>query len=107
MFSSARLSRSQAGPNFDIIRNAGLWDFAARAFPETEIAESAVCNSRRVTDDDVRQFCHRPIAFHVDSQFLYDDTLSINFWTPLVPCGVDAPGFESHFAWRAGDQRLS
>jgi hypothetical protein len=79
---------------FDIMRKSGLWDFVARAFPESEIVESAVSNSRRITASETRQFWDQPIAFHVDSQFFYDDKLSINFWTPLVPCGVSAPGLK-------------
>jgi hypothetical protein len=79
---------------FDIIRESGLWDFAGQAFPETELIESAVCNCRRMTETHLPQFCDQPISFHVDSQFFYDEKLSINFWTPLVACGVTAPGLK-------------
>jgi hypothetical protein len=77
---------------FDIVRNSGLSDFAARAFPESEVTESAVCNCRRIADSELHQLWDKPIEFHVDAQVFYDDRLSINFWTPLVPCGVNAPG---------------
>src|SRR5260370_8498934 len=39
---------------FDIVRKAGVWDFAARAFPESELSESVVANSRRIPDSDLR-----------------------------------------------------
>jgi len=79
---------------FDIVRSSGLWELGARAFPESPVTESAVSNSRRVTDNDVRRLWDTPIEFHVDSQFFYHHILSINFWTPLVPCGVDAPSLK-------------
>jgi hypothetical protein len=41
---------------------------------------------------DAPQMWDRPIGFHVDAQFFNDDRLGINFWTPLVACGVEAPG---------------
>jgi hypothetical protein len=79
---------------FDVIRKSGLWEFASRAFPETAITESAVCNCRRMIDGDLRKFVDRPIEFHVDAQFFYVHQLSVNFWTPLVDCGVTAPGLK-------------
>jgi hypothetical protein len=90
-----RTFKSAAGISyFDIIRNSGLSDFAACAFPESEITESAVCNCRRIADSELHQLWDKPIEFHIDAQVFYDDRLSINFWTPLVPCGVDAPGLK-------------
>jgi hypothetical protein len=79
---------------FDIIRGSGLWDFAARAFPECEVTESAVSSCRRTTVGDVPIFFDAPLDFHVDAQFHYIHELSINFWTPLTPCGKDSPGLE-------------
>jgi hypothetical protein len=79
---------------FDIIRKGGLWEFAARAFPEAAMVESAVCNCRRMIDGDLRKFVDRPIEFHVDAQFFYVHQLSVNFWTPLVDCGTTAPGLK-------------
>ena len=79
---------------FEIVRSSGLWSFTALAFPESLLEESSVCNCRRITDSDVRQFWDRPIEFHIDAQFFYDEKLSINFWTPLVPCGLLAPGLK-------------
>jgi len=79
---------------FEIVRTSGLWDLTSRAFPESALAESAVCNSRRVTDNQVQQVWDRPIEFHIDAQFFYDHMLSLNFWTPLTPCGIEAPGIK-------------
>lgn len=79
---------------FDIIRGSGLWDLAAEAFPESAIIESGVANSRRIVDGDLHDFWDKPIEFHIDAQVFYDDRLSINFWTPLDSCGVDAPGLQ-------------
>jgi hypothetical protein len=79
---------------FEIIRQSRLWELAALAFGEAEIAESPVSNCRRVMDADLHQFWDKPIEFHVDAQVFYDDKLSINFWTPLNPCGVEAPGLK-------------
>jgi hypothetical protein len=79
---------------FNIIRSVNLWNLAQKAFPETELTESIVCNCRRVNVADLHRFWDQPISFHVDSQFFYDEKLSINFWTPLVPCGVNAPGLK-------------
>jgi hypothetical protein len=90
-----RTFRTVAGISyFDIVHNSGLSDFAACAFPDSEVTESTVCNSRRIADSELHQLWDKPIEFHVDAQFFYDDRLSINFWTPLVPCGVDAPGLK-------------
>lgn len=36
----------------------------------------------------------RAVPFHQDASFLGDYTLILNFWIPLVPCGVIAPGLE-------------
>jgi hypothetical protein len=79
---------------FDIVRSSGLWDFAGQAFPETDLTESGVCNCRRVTEGELHKFWDQPIEFHVDSQFFYDHQLSINFWTPLNACGLNAPGIK-------------
>lgn len=79
---------------FDIARASPIWDLTAQAFPESPLAQSAVCNSRRISDIEGDRFWDRPIEFHIDAQFFYDHLLSINFWTPLVPCGVDAPGLK-------------
>lgn len=35
-----------------------------------------------------------PVPFHQDSQFLGVSANCVNIWTPLVPCGEDAPGLE-------------
>jgi hypothetical protein len=49
-------SRRFAGLSyFDIIRSNGLWDFAVRAFPESEVEESIVANCRRVTLGDLER----------------------------------------------------
>lgn len=88
-----RTFKSLAGYSyFDIARTSGLWNLIARAFPESTLAESAVCNSRRVSNNEPKQVWDTPIEFHIDAQFFYDHMLSINFWTPLVACGIDAPG---------------
>jgi len=79
---------------YEIIRKSGLWALAEQAFPESAVAESQVCNCRRVSDADIRPLFDRPIEFHIDAQVFYDHCLSVNFWTPLDPCGVDAPGLE-------------
>jgi hypothetical protein len=79
---------------FDILRDSGLWDLAARAFPEAEVVESQVANCRRVTDGELNRLWDQPIPFHIDAQFFYTHRLSINFWTPLVACGIDAPGLK-------------
>jgi hypothetical protein len=79
---------------FDIVRESGLWDFAAAAFPESIVAESPISNCRRVADSELHHLWDKPVEFHVDAQVFYDDRLSINFWTPLVACGVDAPGLK-------------
>ncbi|MFZ3354862.1 MAG: phytanoyl-CoA dioxygenase family protein [Xanthobacteraceae bacterium] len=77
---------------FDVIRENGLWDLAARAFPEASPTESVVCNCRRMTVGDLSNFFDKPLDFHVDAQFFSPDHLSVNFWTPLMDCGKDAPG---------------
>lgn len=35
-----------------------------------------------------------PVPFHQDSQFLGFTANCVNIWTPLVPCGEEAPGLE-------------
>ena len=77
---------------FDIVRKSGLWDFTARAFPESPVTESVAASSRRVTSGELESFFDRPIELHIDAQVLYTDRLSINFWTPLSACGKTAPG---------------
>jgi hypothetical protein len=79
---------------YDIIRTGGLWDLAARAFPECNITESADCNCRRTTIGDLPIFFDAPLDFHVDAQYHFIHQLSINFWTPLSACGEDAPGLK-------------
>jgi hypothetical protein len=79
---------------FDIIRENGLWDLAARAFPECSVTESANCNCRRATVGDLPIFFDAPIDFHVDAQYHFIHQLSINFWTPLMACGKDSPGIK-------------
>jgi hypothetical protein len=37
---------------------------------------------------------NRPVPFHQDAVFIGNPTLILNFWIPLVPCGVTAPGLE-------------
>ena len=34
------------------------------------------------------------VPFHQDASFLAMSSLVLNFWIPLVPCGVSAPGLE-------------
>jgi len=77
---------------FDVIRSNGLWDLVARAFHESPLTESATTNCRRMTMDDLPRFYDRPLEFHVDAQIFGVHQLSINFWTPLMACGVHAPG---------------
>jgi hypothetical protein len=79
---------------FDIVDRSGLRDFVAQAFPKATVARSKECTSRRITDNQLHKTWDRPIEFHVDAQVFYDDRLSINFWTPLDPCGVTAPGLQ-------------
>ena len=79
---------------YDIIRGTGLWDFAAHAFPEYQLAESIDCNCRRVTTGDLPVMFDAPVDFHVDAQYHSIYNLSVNFWTPLAPCGRDAPGLQ-------------
>ena len=54
--------------------------------------ESVVCNRRRTTVGDLNNFFDKPLDFHIDAQFFSPDHLSVNFWTPLMDCGKDAPG---------------
>ncbi len=79
---------------FDIARQSGLWEMIERAFPESSVTESRVCNSRRITEGGRPDFFDKPIEFHVDAQVFYTHQLSINLWTPLVDCGVKAPGLK-------------
>jgi hypothetical protein len=79
---------------FDVVRSNGLWDLAARAFPESTPVESMVCNCRRMTAHGQLNVVDKPLDFHVDAQFFTPDRLSINFWTPLTSCGKDAPGIK-------------
>ncbi len=77
---------------FDIARQSGLWEMIERAFPESPVTESRVCNSRRMTEGSRPEFFDKPIEFHVDAQVFYTHQLSVNLWTPLVDCGIKAPG---------------
>jgi hypothetical protein len=90
-----RTFREFAGVSFfEIIRNNGLYDLAARAFPESQIEESQICNCRRMTAEETAKLFDRPLGFHVDAQYHFVDRLSINFWTPLMACGKTAPGIK-------------
>jgi hypothetical protein len=79
---------------YEIIRANGLWALAESAFPECEIREAADCNCRRTAVGDLAMFFDAPIDFHVDAQYHSIDHPAINFWTPLVACGKDAPGLK-------------
>src|SRR5262249_21137923 len=61
---------------------------------EADLAESDVANCRRIADGELHQLWDKPVEFHIDAAVFYDDRLSINFWTPLVACGSDAPGLQ-------------
>jgi hypothetical protein len=79
---------------FDTIERTGLWELLGQAFPEASPSKSAVCTSRRITNNELHKTWDSPLHFHVDAQFFYDHCLSVNFWTPLDPCGVTAPGLQ-------------
>lgn len=85
--------RAAAGFSYlDILRRSGLWWLLRRAFPEAELRPSPVVGSRRISSTELRRFWDTPIEWHVDAAVHYDHCLTVNFWTPLDPCGRDAPG---------------
>jgi hypothetical protein len=80
---------------FDIIKKNGLWNMATAAWPEYDICESPIANCRRIYPiNNNERLWDIPIDFHVDAQVHNDEILSMNFWTPLVSCGITSPGLK-------------
>jgi hypothetical protein len=85
---------------FDLVAGA---DFDALRFEifkgASEISISA--HARRVSPRLLGQTLEQcigfqpPIHFHIDAQYHASDRFGLNFWTPLIDCGADAPGLQA------------
>lgn len=81
---------------FDALKHFNLRALAAEAFPEYAFADSSVTNCRRIDplEKSNAAMWDAPIHYHVDAQYFPDHYFSVNFWTPLTPCGRHAPGLQ-------------
>jgi len=82
-------------PFHEVLRRSGMEKMTQLAFPEYQFSRSKVTNARRVNSiRPGRIFSDAPISFHVDAQYHFEKAFSINFWAPMVHCGIDAPSLE-------------
>jgi len=75
---------------FDVVRAltaAGVGDLLEAHFGEWPAISAKKSTLRRATPTS-------PTEWHQDGAFLGSGTRSINVWTALTPCGVDAPGID-------------
>jgi hypothetical protein len=61
-----------------------------------EYFPSPYAHTRRVSphEQDKSNRFHPGLYVHMDAQFHTPQQFGLNFWTPLVPCGADAPGLQ-------------
>jgi Phytanoyl-CoA dioxygenase (PhyH) len=80
---------------FEALKQSGLWKLTEKAWPEMKVRESSACHSRRMKPlSNQQNLWDVPVDFHVDAQFHQDHKFTINFWTPLTPCGQTSPGLQ-------------
>jgi hypothetical protein len=70
----------------EALRCAGVGDLIAEYLGEWPALSAKKTSLRRSTGS--------PTVWHQDGAFLGDGTRTVNVWTALTPCGVDAPAVE-------------
>jgi hypothetical protein len=79
------------GTVFTLIMQSALQQILATLWNGNIAFLSSNCFPRRQVPGPAP---NRPVPFHQDAIFLGNPGLILNFWIPLVPCGITAPGLE-------------